>query len=76
MLAIYMRRGSKEIENFDNKDEALVFLNTLEENRGGYAIGVYNEDTKTIYLSNNMDIISKLQIIKELELQFSKVEIL
>lgn len=57
--AIYSRYGSIDSQDFSSINEAKDFLEQIEDSGDAYAIAVYDHETKTAYMVQNMDVIGK-----------------
>ena len=51
IIAIYARYNKLEEETFGTMESAKDFLNVIEENGQGFAIGIYNSETKEAFIT-------------------------
>jgi len=61
MKAIYSRYGSIQENDSKTLAEAKSFLDELEWSGDGYAIGIYDEESKTAYVKENMKIAGRTE---------------
>lgn len=63
MVIIYASYGSMRQEKCDSIEEGKQSLYDLEEDGGGYGLGIWDEENKTFYMEENLEVIGKTKAI-------------
>jgi hypothetical protein len=81
--AVYSRFFNTMNHVFADHEEAKEFLDSLEDDGEGYAIGIHDEETNVFYVKENMEIwgrqredvvTQKLENLKQIEINPIKIE--
>lgn len=77
MIAIYARYGRIEKDDHDTLEEAIDFLQSIQDHGEGYALGVYDPETKIMHIEENMNIAGRgrEQVLKKKLADFQKLEL-
>lgn len=77
MIAIYAQYGRIEKDDHDTLQEAIDFLRSIQDDGEGYSLGVYDADTRTIHIEENMHIFGKgrEQVLKEKLAEFQELNL-
>lgn len=77
MIAIYARYGRIEQDDHDILQEAIDSLRSIQDDGEGYGLGVYDADTRTIHIEENMHIFGKgrEQVLKEKLAEFQELNL-